>query len=98
MPLRRTRTRPDPRFPGRLELRRTLTPTTPWAQRDRLPKGERVNVRISSDEKAEMAETAAAFGLGVSEYLLRLHRLTVAIQGRQRRRGSRRETSTGEVQ
>jgi hypothetical protein len=58
-----------------------LTPATPWAERDRAEKTDRVNVRISPAEKAEMAETAERFGLGVSEYLLRLHRLTVAIQG-----------------
>ena len=59
---------------------------TPWAVRDRAEKTDRVNVRISPAEKAEIAKTAEAFGLGMSEYLLRLHRLTVAIQGPQRGR------------
>jgi Mobilization protein NikA len=74
------------RFPTGPEVRRELRPVTPWAERDRAQKTERVNVRISPEEKAEMAETAEAFGLGVSEYLLRLHRLTVAIQGERRKR------------
>jgi Mobilization protein NikA len=78
------------RFPTGPELRRVLTPTTPWAERDRAQKTDRVNVRISPSEKAEMAQTAERFGLGVSEYLLRLHRLTVAIQ---ERRGNRRKSS-----
>lgn len=73
------------RLPEASEIRRVLTPATPWAERDRAEKTDRVNVRISPDEKAEMAKTADALGLGVSEYLLRLHRLTVAIQGRKRR-------------
>lgn len=73
------------RFPTSKDMARTLTPETPEAQRDRLEKSDRVNLRISPEEKAEMAATAEAFGLGVSEYLLRLHRLTVAIQGRRGR-------------
>jgi predicted DNA binding CopG/RHH family protein len=68
-----------PCFPQASEIRRHFRPATPWAERDLLPKGDRVNVRVSSTEKVEMAQTAEAFGLGVSEYLLRLHRLTVAI-------------------
>jgi hypothetical protein len=75
-----------PRFPKPAEVRKTLTPATPWAERDRAEKTDRVNVRISPAEKVEMAETAEAFGLGVSEYLLRLHRLTVAIQSRRPKR------------
>jgi hypothetical protein len=74
-----------PRYPKAAEVRKTLTPATPWADRDRAPKTDRVNVRISLAEKAEMAQMAESFGLGVSEYLLRLHRLTVAIRGSQRR-------------
>lgn len=86
MPSNRTRSGSgsDSRFPRAVELRRTLAPSTPWAERDRAEKTDRVNVRISPAEKAEMAQTAESFGLGVSEYLLRLHRLTVAIQGRRR--------------
>lgn len=76
------------RFPAASELRQALTPATPWAVRDRAEKTDRVNVRISPEEKAEMAKTAEALGLGVSEYLLRLHRLTVAIQGGQKDRRS----------
>ena len=71
----------DRRLPRPAELKKALTPATPWAQRERLPKDQRVNIRVSQEEKDEMATTAEAFGLGVSEYLLRLHRLTVAIQG-----------------
>jgi hypothetical protein len=76
------------RFPKAAELRRTLTPATPWAQRDRLPKDGRVNLRVSSEEKAEMAAAAEEFGLNVSEYLLKLHRVATAIKaaGRDRRR------------
>jgi predicted DNA binding CopG/RHH family protein len=59
----------------------------PWAVRDRLPKDERVNLRVSSEEKEEMAATAESLGLDLTEYLIRLHRLTVAIQDE---RGNRR--------
>jgi hypothetical protein len=72
------------RLPQAAEITRVLTPATPWAQRDRAEKSEQVKFRISPDEKAEMARTADALGLGVSEYLLRLHRLTVAIRGPRR--------------
>jgi len=84
MPSHRFRHDPDLRLPRPVELQRGLTPATPWAVRDRAEKTDRVNVRISPEEKAEIALTAEAFGLGMSEYLLRLHRLTVAIQGRRR--------------
>lgn len=77
------------RFPQASEVQRHFTPATPWAERDRAEKTDRVNVRISPAEKAEMATTADGFGLGVSEYLLRLHRLTVAIQGEQPAKGRR---------
>lgn len=78
------------RLPGAADIRRVLTPATPWAERDRAEKTDRVNVRISPDEKAEMAETAEAFDLDVSEYLLRLHRLTVAIQDERLSKARRR--------
>ncbi len=74
------------RFPEAAEVRRHFTPAMPWAERDRAEKTDRVNLRISPAEKAEMAQTADRFGLGVSEYLLRLHRLTVAIQEHRERR------------
>lgn len=70
------------RFPNASELKKALTPATPWAERDRLQKDETVNFRVAGEEKREMAAVAASFGLSVSEYLLRLHRLTVAIHGR----------------
>lgn len=83
---RAVRTRGAPRLPQAAEIPRDLTPATPWPERGRAEKTDRVNVRISPDEKAEMAATAESFGLGVSEYLLRLHRLTVAIGRRERKR------------
>lgn len=78
------------RFPNPSELKKTLTPATPWTGRDRLPKDETVNFRVAAEEKREMATVAASFGLGVSEYLLRLHRLAVAIQGVEEARQARR--------
>lgn len=78
------------RFPNASELRKTLTPATPWAGRNRLPKDGTVNFRVAADEKREMGTVAASFGLSVSEYLLRLHRLTVAIHGVEEARQARR--------
>lgn len=74
------------RLPQAAEITRALTPTTPWAERDRAEKSDQVKFRISPAEKTEMAATAEAFGLGVSEYLLKLHRLTIAIQRRSGKR------------
>lgn len=73
------------RFPRPAELKKTLTPATPWAERDRLKKTSRVNLRVAPEERAEMAAMAEAFGMDLSAYLLRLHRLTVSIQGGERR-------------
>jgi hypothetical protein len=66
------------RFPNAAELRQVLTPATPG--RSAIARRKRIaSTSGSPEEEAEMARTAEAFGLGVSEYLLRLHRLTVAI-------------------
>jgi hypothetical protein len=79
----------DYRFPAVSEFRRVLTPATPWARRERLEKGARVNIRISAEEKVEVEEYASLFGLSISGYLIRLHRLAVAIQGARSRKGRR---------
>ena len=71
----------DRRFPKAVELRRALTPTTPWADRDRLPKDDRVNVRVSSTEKVEMTEAAESLGMDLSGYLIKLHRIATAMKG-----------------
>jgi hypothetical protein len=47
-----------------------------------------VNLRVSPEEKAEMARTAESFGKSLSEYFVTLHRLTVAIQGSRKDRRS----------
>jgi len=86
--VQRSRSGSNARLPTGAELRRALTPATPWAARDRVPKDGRVNLRVSTEEKAEMAAAADEFGLNVSEYLLKLHRVATAIKaaGRDRRR------------
>lgn len=38
-------------------------------------KGERLNIRVTAHEKADMQATAAALGLSLSEYLSGLHML-----------------------
>ena len=78
---RAVRTRVASRFPQAAEIQRDLTPATRWPERGLTEKTDRVNVRIYPDEKAGIAATPESFGLGVSEYLLRLHRLKVAISG-----------------
>jgi hypothetical protein len=67
------------------DLEIVLRPVTPGLVRDRLAKSSRVTFLVSAQEKREMQETAAAFGLTLTDYMIRLHRLTVAI-------GSRRPT------
>jgi hypothetical protein len=67
------------------DLEAVLHPVTPSAVRDRLAKSARIAFQLAPAEKREIAETASAFGLTVTDYLLRLHRLTVAIQGRHRK-------------
>jgi hypothetical protein len=59
-----------------------LRPAIPSAGRDQLPKTNRVIFAVSPGEKREMQETASGFGLTLTDYMIRLHRLTVAIQGR----------------
>lgn len=50
---------------------------------------DRINFLVTPKEKAEIQETAKAFGLTVTEYLLRLHRLTRSMMrpgpGRERK-------------
>jgi hypothetical protein len=51
-----------------------------------LAKLDRINFLVAPIEKREIQETAKGFGLTVTEYLLRLHRLTRSmIRGRARR-------------
>lgn len=69
------------------DLEATLRPVTPSTIRDRLAKTARIAFQLSPAEKEEIASTASGFGLTVTDYLLRLHRLTVAIQAN---RGGRR--------
>lgn len=49
-------------------------------------KPDRINFLVTSAEKREIQETAKAFGLTVTEYLLRLHRLTRSMLVSQKRR------------
>jgi hypothetical protein len=67
------------------ELESVLSPVTSSAVRDQLAKNERLDVRLSAAEKREIQETARGFGLTTTDYVLRLHRLTVAIQATKRR-------------
>jgi hypothetical protein len=71
---------------GSEDLEQVLRATTPSAVRDQLAKTDRLDVRLSAAEKREIQETAQAFGLTATDYVLRLHRLTVAIHGRRRSR------------
>jgi len=44
---------------------------------DPKPKDDAIIFRVSGDEKREIQRTAKGFGLKVTEYLLRLHRLVI---------------------
>ncbi|HEV8232753.1 MAG TPA: hypothetical protein VGQ75_10440 [Thermoanaerobaculia bacterium] len=71
---------------GSEDLEQVLKATTPSAVRDQLAKTDRLDVRLSAAEKKEIQETAQGFGLTATDYVLRLHRLTIAIgHGRRRR-------------
>jgi hypothetical protein len=67
-------------------LETILTPEMPSAIRDQLPKTERVTFLVSTAEKREMQALASAFGLTLTSYFARLHRLTAAIHGAKKRR------------
>ncbi len=54
-----------------------------------LSKSERINFLLSPSEKREIQDTATAFGLTTTDYLLRLHRLTRSILDSQKRRRSK---------
>ena len=51
-----------------------------------LLKSERINFLVSPAEKREIQETAAGFGLTMTDYLLRLHRLTKSMLDSRRKR------------
>jgi hypothetical protein len=63
-----------------LRFQRELTPDTTWAERERRPKTDRIILRVSPEEKAEMAREADALGVSLAGYILRIHRTLVALR------------------
>ncbi len=52
---------------------------------------QRINFLVTPAEKAEIEETAQFFGLTVTDYMLRLHRLTRALLESRRKRARAKE-------
>lgn len=77
MPRRRTPKRPSALL---LRFQAELTPEETWAARERRPKNDRIILRVSSEEKREMEKEADALGVGLSGYVLRLHRVLIAMR------------------
>jgi hypothetical protein len=71
------RTRPSALL---LRFERELTPEATWAERERRPKDNRIILRVAGAEKREMKKEAESLGLGLSAYVLRLHRLLIAMR------------------
>lgn len=55
------------------KLAHAMADLSPEALNKQARKSERLNVRVTPLEKAEMESTAAALGLTLSEYLTALH-------------------------
>jgi hypothetical protein len=64
-----------------LRFARELTPEVTWAERERRPKTDRIILRVSPEEKAEMAKEAEAMGLSLAAYILKIHRVLIAMRG-----------------
>jgi hypothetical protein len=64
-----------------LRFERELTPDTTWAERERRPKTTRIILRASPEEKAEMEREAESMGISLAAYILKIHRVLVAMRG-----------------
>jgi hypothetical protein len=60
------------------KLAAALSGVTPEALEKTARKSERINLRATPDEKAAIEATAAALGLGLSEYIFALHQYAAA--------------------
>jgi Mobilization protein NikA len=74
---RRTTKRPSALL---LRFERELTPEETWASRERRRKTDRITIRVAAEEKKEMEREAALLGLGLSAYILKIHRVLIAIR------------------
>jgi Mobilization protein NikA len=63
-----------------LQFERELTPEETCAERERRPKDGRITLRVSGEEKKEMEREADALGLGLSAYILKIHRVLIAMR------------------
>jgi hypothetical protein len=63
-----------------LQFERELTPDAMWAERERRPKTGRIILRVSPEEKAEMAKEAESMGIPLAAYILKIHRVLVAMR------------------
>ncbi len=70
----------------RRDLEAEMNGLTPAGYEQALRKSDRVNFAVTPQEKAEIKRAATRYGLTVTEYLLRLHRLA---EGRAARAGQR---------
>ena len=61
------------------DLATALRPLTSGAIRDQMPKTARIVFQVPPAEKREMAETASAFGLTLTDYFRQLHQITRAL-------------------
>jgi hypothetical protein len=59
------------------DLARALSDADPERLDSLVRKSERIDIRVTPVEKAEMQATAEALGLSLSEYLSALHRLAL---------------------
>ena len=64
-----------------LRFERELSPDTTWAERERRPKTDRIILRVSEQEKVEMKREADALGISLSAYLVKIHRVLIAMRG-----------------
>ena len=69
------------------KLAEALADITPEALDKAARKSERLNLRVTPSEKAEMESTAAALGLTLSEYLTALHHHAAAQLSKRGGRG-----------
>ena len=69
------------------KLAEALADVTPEALDKAARKSDRLNVRVTPSDKADMESTAAALGLTLSEYLTALHHHAAARLGKRGGRG-----------
>lgn len=66
----------------RRDLEADMAGVSPGDYEQILRKSDRINFTVTPTEKAEIKKAATRYGLTVTEYLLRLHRLAEIAAGR----------------